>query len=232
VVLPLEAVPDRLWPLPVERLWGVGPRTGERLRAAGLHAIGDLARAPAATLRAVAGEAGAAHLQALARGEDDRPVHPGHEARSISEERTYDRDLTTPDAVDRALLERSEGVARELRRDGLVARTVHLKVRTGDFTTWTRALTLPEPTDLAEEIVEAARRLLAGRISLGTRGVRLLGVGVSGIAPAGGGQARLFPDAARERARRMARAADAVRDRLGEKAITRARLLRRPTHER
>ena len=232
VVLPLEEVPDRLWPLPVERLWGVGPRTGERLRAAGLRTIGDLARAPAASLRAIAGEAGGSHLQALARGEDDRPVQPGREARSISEERTYDRDLTTPDALDRALLERSEGVARELRRDGLVARTVHLKVRTGDFTTWTRALTLPEPTDLAEAIVEAARRLLAGRIVLGTRGVRLLGVGVSGIEPAGSGQGRLFPDPAQERARRMARVADAVRDRMGEKAITRARLLRRPNPER
>jgi DNA polymerase-4 len=103
---------------------------------------------------------------------------------------------------------------------------VHIKVRTGDFTTWTRAGTLPAPTDLAETIVVAARRLFRERISLGTKGVRLLGVGVSGLEPVGTGQARLFPDAAEERVRRMARAADSVRDRLGDGAITRARLLR------
>ncbi|HKN47306.1 MAG TPA: hypothetical protein VJ144_04965, partial [Candidatus Polarisedimenticolia bacterium] len=87
-------------------------------------------------------------------------------------------------------------------------------------------LTLPAPTDLAEVIVRAARELYAGRIRLGRRGVRLLGVGASGLEPAGAGQAPLFPDAAEERARRAARAADDVRERLGEQAITRARLLR------
>ncbi len=117
-------------------------------------------------------------------------------------------------------------MARELRRDRLAGRTVHIKIRAGDFTTWTRARTLPGPTDLAEVIVRTARELLAERIRLGRKGVRLLGVGVSGLVPCGLGQARLFPDAEEERARRAARAADSVRDRMGEGAITRARLLR------
>jgi nucleotidyltransferase/DNA polymerase involved in DNA repair len=227
VVLPMEAVPDRLWPLPVERLWGVGPRTAKTLHSAGIRIIGDLLRVSAEALESLVGDAGAAHLQALARGEDDRPVQPHREAKSISEERTYGTDLLDPDAVDRALLERAEGVSRELRHEGLVARTVHIKVRTGDFTTWTRARTLSTPTDLTEVIVCAARQLFRERIRLGTQGLRLLGVGVSGFEPAGAGQGALFPDAAEERARKMARVTDAVRDRMGDKAITRARLLPR-----
>lgn len=229
VVLPLEEVPDRLWPLPVERLWGVGPRTAKALRSAGIRIIGDLLRLPTEALESLIGEAAGAHLQALARGEDDRPVQPHREAKSISEERTYGVDLHDPEEIDRALLERADGVARDLRREGLVGRTVHIKVRAGDFTTYTRARTLPAPTDLTEVIVGAARELFRERIRLGTRGVRLLGVGVSGLEPAGAGQASLFSDAAEERARRMARVADAVRDRLGERTITRARLLPRRT---
>ncbi len=226
VVLPQTDVPDRLWPLPVERLWGVGPRTAPKLHAAGIRTIGDVLRAPDRILEPIVGDAWAAHLRALARGEDDRPVEPRREAKSISEERTYATDLTDPEEIDRALLARSEGVAREMRRESLAGRTVQIKVRTGDFTTWTRALTLPAPTNLAEVIVRAARALFAERIRLGRKGVRLLGVGVSGLEPAGLGQGILFPDAAEERARRAALVADSVRDRLGEDAITRARLLR------
>jgi len=227
VVLPLSDVEARLWPLPIERLWGVGPRTAALLHRGEMRRIGDLLRPPAARLESFVGAATAAHLRALARGEDDRPVVAHRVAKSISEERTYGTDLMEADAIDEALLARSEGVARQLRREGLAGRTVHIKVRTGDFTTWTRARTLPAATDLAEAIVEAARALFRERIRLGRRGVRLLGVGVSGLEPYGSGQGRLFPDAAEERARRMARATDAVRERLGEHAITRARLLRR-----
>jgi DNA polymerase-4 len=225
VVFPLNDVPRRLWPMPVERLWGVGPKTAERLKVGGLVAIGDLAQVPEAALAALVGENQARHLKALAHGKDARPVVRDHAAKSISEERTYAHDLEDPERIDRALLERAEGVARQLRRQGLVGRTVHLKVRTGDFTTWTRAHTLPAPTDLAEVLVQTGRDLLRDRIELGGKGVRLLGLGVSGLEPTGQGQAELFADAAEERARRMAKAADAVRERLGERAMTRARLL-------
>jgi DNA polymerase-4 len=232
VVLRVEDVPARLWPLPVERLWGVGPRTAARLNRAGLRTIADLARTPEAALAGLVGGSWAGHLRALARGEDDRPVEPSREARSISEERTYAEDLADEDAIDAALLERSEGVARALRREGLCARTVRIKIRTGDFTTWTRERTLPHPTDLAEAIVSTARALFRERIALGRRGVRLLGVGVTGLEPAGCGQGSLFVDPAEDRARRAARAADALRERLGEDAVTRARLLGRRGHGR
>jgi len=226
VVFPLEDVPRRLWPMPVGRLWGVGPKTARRLEEGGIARIGQLLEVARRDLESLVGPSAAAHLSALARGRDDRPVSPGRPAKSISEERTYGKDLTDPSAIDRALLARSEGVARQLRRDGLVGRTVHIKVRTGDYTTWTRSHTLPAATDLAEPIVEAARGLFRERIRLAGKGVRLLGVGVSGLEPGGRGQGALFEDEGRSRARRLARAADAVRDKLGEDAVTRARLLR------
>jgi nucleotidyltransferase/DNA polymerase involved in DNA repair len=225
VVIPLEEVPSRLWPLPVERLWGVGPKTGERLREQGLVKVVDLVNAPAGRLARLLGEGSAEHLLALAHGRDDRAVEPGREAKSISEERTYGEDLTKPADIDKALLARADGVARELRHQGLVARTVHLKVRTGDFETVTRSKTLPDPTDLAEVVLAAARELFRERILLEGRGVRLLGVGVSGLEAASAGQADLFADARREKLRNLARTADEIREKFGKSALGRARLL-------
>lgn len=238
VVLPREAIETRLWPLPVTRLWGVGPKTAPRLERDHLKTIGDVARAGEARLVRLVGESFAAHIAALAHGLDDRPVESDRETKSISEERTYGEDLHDPEAIDRALLERSEGVARSLRREGLRARTVHIKVRTGDFTTVTRAITLDGPADLTETIVAAARALYRERVRLGRQGVRLLGVGVTGLVRADRGSApgatgSLFTDpeegrrtAEETRAKKSAAAADAVRARLGEHAIMRARLLR------
>jgi len=228
VVFPLSDVPARLHPLPVERLWGVGPKTARHLHALSIQSVGDVLRLPRRRLEEGLGASLAGHLLGLARGEDDRPVEPEREPKSISEERTYGVDLVDPDAIDRALLARSEGVARMLRRNGLMARTVRLKVRSGDFTTWTRARTLSEPTDLPEAIVAAARGLYRERIRLRGKGVRLLGVGVAGLGTRASRPALLFPDAREEKARRLASAADAVRDRFGEEAVTRARLVRRP----
>jgi nucleotidyltransferase/DNA polymerase involved in DNA repair len=226
-VFPLEDVPHRVWPLPVERLWGVGPKSAEVLRRGGLRTIGEIARVSEAALHTLVGAGMAAHLHRLSRGEDDRPVTSGREAQSISEERTYTDDLTDPHEVDRELLARADGVARELRRHGLAGKTIHLKVRTGDFKTSTRSLTLREPADLTHAIVDAVRALYRDRVDIGTKGVRLLGVGVSGLVPSRAARASLFEDPAAERSRRLARAADAVNDKLGEEVVVRASLLRR-----
>jgi DNA polymerase-4 len=226
VVLPKEAIPSRLWPLPVERLWGVGPKSADRLRLGGLRTIGDVARTDEDAIASLVGESMARHVKALAVGDDDRRVEHDRASRSISEERTYTDDLRDPKEIDRALLARAQGVAQELRREKLVARTVHLKVRTGDFTTWTRAKTLPEPTDLAEPIVGAAREMFAKKIRLEGKGVRLLGVGVSGVAQSKARGEPLFPDADTVRAKRIAGAEDAVRTKLGDRAVTRATLVR------
>ena len=231
VVFPIEDVPSRLWPLPVTRLWGVGPKSADVLHRGSLRTIGDVARMSEASLAALLGPGMAAHVLALARGEDDRPVHAHQEAKSISEERTYGDDLKDAGDIDRELLARAEGVARELRREGLAARTVHLKVRTGDFTTWTRALTLRDPTDVADALIDAARTMFRERIELHGNGVRLLGVGVSGLVPAGTAPVPLFPDPQMERARKLAEAQDAVNDKLGDDVVTRASLLKRKSRE-
>jgi len=227
VVFPVEEVPARLWPMPVQKLWGVGPKSAEKLERAGMRTVGDLLRAGEARLTEALGPAAAAHLLALARGEDPRPVVASREAKSISEERTYGEDLFDPDLIERAILERAEGVARQLRREGIAARTVHLKVRTGDFDTWTRASTLATPTSLGEEIFAAARELFRTRIELSGRGVRLLGVGTSHFVPEGEGQLGLFTEPARDRATRIARASDALARKFGEEVVTKARLVRR-----
>src|SRR5437867_4254061 len=228
VVLPLDEVVTRLHPLPVQRLWGVGPRTAERHHELGIRKVGAIHETPPRRLAALLGKSLAEHLRALAGGEDDRSVEAERRAKSISEERTYATDLKDAEGIERALLERSEGVARELRRSGLAGRTVHLKLRTGDYTTWTRSKSLKVATDLPEAIVAAARELLGRRIRLKGKGVRLLGVGVSSLEPAGSGQVPLFPDPRDEKAHRLAAATDILRDRFGENAVQRARLVRRP----
>ncbi len=240
VVFPLSLVPERLWPLPVGRLWGVGPKTAQRLESGRIRIVRDLVESEAEVIARLVGESAAHHLRALARGEDTRPVVPEHEAKSMSEERTYLNDLRAPDEIDESLLARAEGVARQLRAAGLRGRTVHLKVRTGDFTTWTRAHTLDAATDLAEVIVSTARMLFRERIHLGGRGVRLLGVGMSGLEPATVRSERQFelfatraadPDSREERLERLARATDAVRKRLGRDVLKRARLLGKPERD-
>ena len=226
VVFPVEEVPARLWPMPTRKLWGVGPKTEAKLERAGLRCVGDLLRAGEGRLTEAVGPAAAAHLLALARGDDPRPVVSSREAKSISEERTYAADLHEPDTIERAILERAEGVAHTLRREGLATRTVHLKVRTGDFVTWTRARTLSSATSLGEEIFAAARELFRTRIDLAGKGVRLLGVGASHLVPEGEGQLDLFSEPARARAARAARAADALVKKFGDRIVTKARLVR------
>jgi len=226
VVLPHDRLGSLFHPLPIERLWGVGQRTAERLHSGGVRKIGDVLRVPESELIGLVGERGAGHLRRLARGEDDRPVRSSRQAKSISEERTYGDDLRDAEEIDREILARADGVSRQLRRKGLLARTVHLKVRRGDYTTWTRSETLARATDLTEPIVASARELMRRRIELGKHGIRLLGVGVSSLSTRGSGQSELFMDDDERMARKLARTSDAVRDRMGEKTVVRARLLK------
>ncbi|HEV8701093.1 MAG TPA: DNA polymerase IV [Candidatus Polarisedimenticolia bacterium] len=231
VVFPLADVPGRLGPLPVEKLWGVGPKSAARLHALGIRSVHDLVAAGEARLQAALGPAAARHVLALARGDDPREVVSGRDARSISEERTFAIDRRGGEAIERELLDRADGVARALRREGLAARTVRIKVRTADFTTWTRARTLKAPTCLTEEIYAAARDLFRTRIRLGGRGARLIGIGASHFVSRGAGQADLFPDAGRERSDRVARATDALGDKYGDAIVTRARLVKGPRRD-
>jgi len=168
-----------LHPLPVTRLGGVGPATAERLRRVGVRTVGDLAGRSLDDLVAMFGKAHGSGLHHLARAEDDRPVVPHREAKSVSAEETFERDLTDPARLTSEIESLADRVVRRLHASSTSGRTVTLKVRRYDFTTLTRSVTLPHPTDDAAEIAQIARRLLLEAGATG--GIRLLGVGVSAL---------------------------------------------------
>jgi DNA polymerase-4 len=168
-----------LHPLPVTRLGGVGPATAERLHQVGVRTVGDLAARSLPDLVALAGRAHGTGLHSLARAEDDRPVVADREAKSVSAEETFERDLTDLAVLGREIDAMAERVGRRLRTSGLTGRTVTLKLRRYDFTTQTRSQTLPHPVDDGRAIAAVARRLLTDAGTAG--GLRLLGVGVSGL---------------------------------------------------
>jgi DNA polymerase-4 len=170
---------DLLHPLPVTRLGGVGPATAERLHQIGVKTVGDLAARSLTDLVALAGRAHGGGLYALARAEDDRPVVPDREVKSVSHEETFERDLTDLTVLGSEIDSMAARVGARLRNSAYSGRTVTLKLRRYDFTTITRSQTLPQPTDDARQIAATARRLLAEAGTSG--GLRLLGVGVSGL---------------------------------------------------
>ena len=169
-----------LRPLPIRALWGVGPATAERLTRLGVRTVGDLDRITESELVDLLGEAHGRSLHRLGRALDDRPVSSERESKSVSVEDTFDRDLTDP-ALLSALVERLAGrVTSRLVESGASGRTVTLKVRLHDFTTLTRSATLPAPTDDGRVVSRLASQLFAEIDT--SAGIRLLGVGVSGLA--------------------------------------------------
>jgi DNA polymerase-4 len=214
----VEVVPgaelDFLHPLPVSRLWGVGPVTLERLERLGIRTVGDLARFDPRSLTRALGAGQSAHLHALAWARDDRPVEPTRDAKSIGHEETYPRYLVEPDELERELVRLADAVSARLRRHGSAARTATLKVRYAGFRTITRSVTMASPADTAPELVAALRPVLRGLDVSG--GVRLLGVSGSNlVAPAH--QLSLLTDA--DAPHRAAGAIDQIRERFGQASI-------------
>lgn len=217
-----EAVDDFLLPLPVGRLWGVGKITADRLRRLGLETVADLRQVDRPRLRRWFGAAGE-QLWALARGEDERPVTAVEAAKSIGCEETFARDLVQAGELQRELLALAERTGRRLRQQQMTGRCLTLKVRYADFETVTRSQTLAEGTDHAPELLRLAMDLLA-KTEAGPRPVRLLGLGLSRLAPREGGQHELFPEAGR-RLQSLDRAVDQLYRRFGTSGICRASLL-------
>ena len=214
-VVPVGEEAAFLAPLPVEMLWGVGPKTAARLAELGLRTIGALAAWPESDLVDRFGENGR-DMSRHARALDDRPVVPEHAAKSISQEETFARDVQDDGQLESALREMSVALSRQLRHEHLAGKTVKLKLRWPDFTTLTRQVTLPTATDEDDEILRAALGLL-GKVRAPGRAVRLLGVGVSGLTePAR--QLGLF-DGDTERQRRLQGALDELQSKYGEKLI-------------
>lgn len=208
----------RIAPLPVRRLWGVGRRTEEKLLAQGIKTIGEMQQADEKKLARSLGTRAAHALKELSFGRDERRVEPDHEAKSIGKEVTFERDLKSAEEAERELLSLAEKVGWRLRLAGVAARTIQLKVRRADFTTFTRSRTLFESTAHDEPIFRTARDLFR---ELGIKsGIRLLGVTGENFEP--GALPSLFRD---EKKERLYGAIDALKKRFGERIITKAPLI-------
>lgn len=218
-VVPAGAEADFLAPLEVCELWGVGPRTAERLMAHGVHTIGDLAQRPENELMRRFGKHGHSLLLA-ARGIDDGPVVTDHEIRSMSQETTFAHDQTDEVTLRRTLRRLAEMVGRRLRHHHLCGTTIRIKLRWSDFTTLTRQVTLERPTDQDSVICDAATQLFAVTWPHG-RPVRLVGVGVSGF-EGSAYQLELWNNPHLDRLRRLETALDHLRDRYGSRVVRRA----------
>jgi DNA polymerase IV len=214
VVVPAGAELGFLHPLPVRALWGVGPKTHERLDRLGITTVGDLARLPVETLVGAVGDAAGRHLHNLANGVDDRAVVPDQGLKSVGHEETFARDHHDHDTLGREVVRLADAVGRRLRAQGLAGRTVVLKVRFKDFNTVTRSVTLPDPVDSGRAIALATLELLAPLdVSVG---VRLVGVSASGLVEGGSEQLSLDGDVHWSEADRTM---DRIRDRFGADAI-------------
>jgi len=215
-----------LAPLPVQELWGVGPKTAEQLAKLDIHTIGDVAHWSEADLAQRFGKNGY-DLARRAKGIDDRPIETEHETKSISSEVTFVRDVKDREALRRSLLEQCEEVGQRLRKENLSGDTVKIKLRWSNFATLTRQVTLNGPTNQDIEIYNAALQLFDKTWPPG-RPVRLIGVGVSGFEQ---GQRQLslwdVPPSSGDEPDRLKNVLDDLRGKFGDQAVRRGRDLKR-----
>jgi DNA polymerase IV len=215
-----------LHPLPVERLWGVGPVTARKLRERGLATVGQVAQLAEATLVSILGPAAGRHLHGLAHNRDPRRVCGGRRRRSIGAQRALGRSPRSWNALDAVLVGLVDRLARRLRAARRLCRTVTLRLRFGDFSRATRSHTLPEATAQTQTLLATARGLLATAVPMiEGQGITLLGVAFGNLDDGGAIQLALPLDHLHPSA--LDTALDDIRDRFGSAAITRAVLLGR-----
>jgi len=226
LVVPPDGELSFLHPLPVERLWGVGPATAGKLHERGISTVGEVAQLAEPVLVTMLGRASGRHLHALAHNRDPRPVQVGRRRRSIGSQCALGRSRKTPEAVDAVLVSLVDRVTRRMRSAGRVGRTVVLRLRFGDFSRATRSHTLPRPTAHTQTILGTAQWLLAAAApEIERRGLTLVGVAVANLEDDGALQLVLPFDSGSGTA--LDAALDEVRRRFGSAAVTRAVLLGR-----
>jgi DNA polymerase IV len=226
LVVPPDGELAFLHPLPVERLWGVGPITAEKLRARGILTVGQVAQLAETTLVTLLGRAAGRHLHALAHNRDPRRVDVGRRRRSIGGQRALGRRRRSPEALDAIVVGLVDRLGRRLRKARRVCRTIVLRMRFDDFTRATRSHTMGEATDATESILATARGLLAASMPMIERqGLTLIGLALTNLEDVDAVQLALPFDA--QRASALDATVDLVRERYGTDAITRAVLLGR-----
>ncbi len=215
-----------LHPLPVERLWGVGPVTADKLRVRGITTVGEVAQLDEASLVSMLGRASGRHLHALAHNRDPRPVHVRRRRGSIGSQRALGRSLKSLDAIDTVVVGLVDRVTRRMRTAGRVGRTVVLRLRFDDFSRATRSHTLPLATAHTQTVLTTARGLLTTAVPMIERqGLTLVGVAVANLDNDSAIQLVLPFD--RHSGDALDAALDEARDRFGPTAVTRAVLLGR-----
>ena len=210
-------------PLPVSRIWGVGKATGKELDRLGITTIAQLRQQSEAVLQDRFGKFGN-HLWRLANGMDDRPVVSDSEAKSISNETTFDSDISNRDTLRAWLMELTEQVCWRLRQQDLFGRTVQIKLRFADFSTITRSHTLPEATQQTKQVWQAVMALFDKAMQSESRRLRLVGVGVSGLSDTAQRpqvQTDMFEQPEDTRQTQLDEVADAIKSRFGSGGIRR-----------
>jgi DNA polymerase IV len=226
LVVPPQRELAFLHPLPIERLWGVGPVTADKLRVRGITTVGEVAQLDEAALISMLGRASGRHLHALAHNRDPRPVHVRRRRRSIGSQRALGRSPKSHDVIDASLVALVDRVTRRMRTAGRVGRTVVLRLRFDDFSRATRSHTLPRATAHTQTILTTARGLLAIAAPMIERqGLTLVGVAVVNLDDDRAVQLALPFD--RHGGDALDSVLDEVRDRFGPTAVTRAVLLGR-----
>jgi DNA polymerase IV len=217
---------DAQWllaPMAVTKIWGIGPAMASRLKLLGISTIGDLQRFPLDVLQQQIGDE-AEHFMRLAHGLDDRPVTADQDAKSIGQEQTFEINVGSPEEVRRVLIEQVDQVARRVRRHKLLARTVTLKIRFGDFQTVTRSRTLPQATDSTLELEETALAIWNQWVKKSFQPVRLIGATASQFAQEEV-QRSLFVDPEQQRQKRVDAVSDEISERFGKDSIRRGGVL-------
>lgn len=220
-VIPADQIEQTLSPLPINRIWGIGPKTTKRLNDLGVKTIGDLSKLSADFLRRRFGIEAERYLR-LSTGDDERDVTPDRTAKSIGQERTFGQDLIEPEHVRAALLHQVEQVARRLRKHGLLARGVTIKIRDGEFNTCTRSEALEAPSDVTDELWHAARDLFDAWAKTSFRPIRLIGIQATRLI-AGPDEPTLFVDPQHKRRHTLDRAVDQIQQRFGDESIARGK---------
>ncbi len=219
VVVDPDTVQQFLDPLPISRVWGVGKKTQEKFKKIGVTTIANLRQISMSTLKPIFG-VNSQHFWNLARGIDSRNVVPDRVAKSVSHETTFRADIYSKDAILAWASELTDQVGRRLRRYQITGKTIQVKLRYSNFQTITRAMTLPRPTDITEDIRVVAHDLI-NRVEFGGRGIRLLGVGVNNLTRGGMVQGMLFDQAERKQAKRIDATTDKIKEKFGSHAVLR-----------
>ena len=222
--IPADRILNFLHPLPVNAIWGVGPKTAETLERLGLRTVADIANLPRATLIRALGQASGASLYELAWGRDYRDVTPNEPDKSISAAETFAQDLDDPEEILREFLRLTEKAAARLRENGYYAKTISIKVRFADFSTISRSKTLPLPIDSTHDIYEIAKSLYLA-LNLDRARLRLVGISLDNLSEAAPEQLLL---GARERGWREADSAiDRAKLRFGGGSVRPGRLIKK-----